>query len=300
MKNTVNKTTVNAYAKINLYLDVINRRGNGYHDIESVMQSISLHDVLTVEFIHSSNNEIVLTSSDPSLPCNEKNLAFRAARLMADKLELRDYKIKIDIEKHIPVAAGLAGGSADAAAVFTSLNSLLNFPLTTEELCRLGASLGADIPFIIRGGCMTAQGIGDILTPCTSLTDAFILVVRPTESVSTAEAYRKIDETGLCCRKAAVSLENMIKALKKHEISEVSSAAYNVFEEVIPKSSEVFKLKKTLDENGAAFSMMSGSGPAVFGVFTHDEYAIKAADQIKRLGYESEICRPVNVLKSKK
>lgn len=288
------KTTVNANAKINLYLDVVGRRENGYHDIESVMQSVSLHDTVTVEFIHSSNKTITLSCSDASLPRDEKNLAYRAALRLLEKASVQSYNVNIHIEKRIPVAAGLAGGSADAAATLKALNSLFPSPLSTDALCELGASLGADIPFIIKGGTMTARGIGEILEPCPSLANVVILIVRPKESVSTAEAYRKIDENGLASKKSKHSLSDMTTALENGELNEISRAAYNIFEAVIPTSSEVFTLKKTLDENGALLSMMSGSGPSTFGIFKNETDAKIAAEAISAIGYKSEICTPVN------
>lgn len=288
------KININAYAKINLYLAVTGRRENSYHDIESVMQSVSLHDVVTVSSEPCEEARILLTCSDASLPTDRRNLAYRAAELYQSAVNAPKSCVKINIEKRIPVAAGLAGGSADAAAVLIALNALSSAPMTTSELCKLGARLGADVPFVIRGGTMTARGIGEVLAPCSTMTNAPILIVRPRESVSTAEAYGKIDEKMLFS--SPKSLDGMTSALASASLDEISRAAYNVFEEVLPSETEVFRLKSLLTENGAVLSMMSGSGPSVFGIFKDEHGAKAAASAAKMLGYESELCYPVTAV----
>ncbi len=285
------KININAYAKINLYLAVTARRENGYHDIESVMQSVSLHDVVTVSSEPCDEARITLTCSDASLPTDRRNLAYRAAELYLGAAKASECCVKIAIEKRIPVAAGLAGGSADAAAVLIALNALSSEPMTTSELCELGARLGADVPFVIRGGTMTARGIGELLAPCCAMPNAPILIVRPHEAVSTAEAYGKIDEKQLFS--SPKSLEGMTSALASASLDEISRAAYNVFEEVLPRETEVFRLKSLLTEKGAVLSMMSGSGSSVFGIFRSEADAEAAASAAKELGFESELCFPV-------
>lgn len=285
------KININAYAKINLYLAVTGRRENGYHDIESVMQSVSLHDVVTVSTEPAEENVIVLSCSDASLPTDRRNLAYRAAELYLGVTGITKTKVTVHIEKHIPVAAGLAGGSADAAGTLIALNALSPRPLPTKALCDVGARLGADIPFVIRGGTMTALGIGEILSPCEPMPEYPILIVRPNESVSTAAAYAKIDESGLFS--SPKSLDGMTSALRSGSLDAISDAAYNVFEEVLPADTEVFRIKSVLEANGAAHSMMSGSGPSVFGIFKDEKTATAAADAVRALGYESELCYPV-------
>ncbi len=285
------KININAYAKINLYLAVTGRRKNGYHDIESVMQSVSLHDIVTVSSEPCNEARILLTCSDASLPTDKRNLAYRAAELYQSAVNAPKSCVKINIEKRIPVAAGLAGGSADAAAVLIALNALSSAPMTTSELCKLGTSLGADVPFVIRGGTMTARGIGEVLAPCSAMPNAPILIVRPKEAVSTAEAYGKIDEKRLFS--SPKSLDGMTSALSSASLDEISQAAYNVFEEVLPSETEVFHLKSLLTEKGAVLSMMSGSGPSVFGIFRNVADAEAAAYAVKELGFESELCFPV-------
>ncbi len=285
------KININAYAKINLYLAVTGRRENGYHDIESVMQSVSLHDVVTVSAEASEESSITLTCSDPSLPTDSKNLAYRAAQTYLNVTGMDHVAVKIHIEKHIPVAAGLAGGSADAAGTLIAINALSSRPLPTKALCDIGARLGADIPFVIRGGTMTALGIGEILSPCEPMPEYPILIVRPKESVSTAAAYAKIDENSLFS--SPKTLDGMTYALLSGSLESIAGAAYNVFEEVLPEGTEVFRIKSILEANGAALSMMSGSGPSVFGIFNDEDTAKDAADALRAVGYESEICYPV-------
>lgn len=288
------KTTVNAYAKINLYLAVTGRRANGYHDIESVMQSISLADKITVELTDDDGGRsITLSCTDTTLPTDGRNLAHRAAMAYLDRVGKENASVKINIEKHIPVAAGLAGGSADAAGTLTALNMLYGSPLSLSELADLGATLGADIPFIIYGGTMTARGIGEILEPCPALQNVTILIVRPKESVSTAAAYAKIDELGLFSADG-YTLDAMTEALSSGSVAAVAKAAYNVFEEVLPEQTEVFRLKKALLDSGALLSMMSGSGPTVFGLFDSSDAALAAQRTVAALGYESELCVPKN------
>ncbi len=286
--------SINANAKINLYLAVTGRRENGYHDIESIMQSVSLHDVVTISTEPAKENEIILTCSDPSLPTDGKNLAYRAASLYMSAVGITSLRVRIHIEKHIPVAAGLAGGSADAAGTLIALNALSPHQLPTKLLCELGARLGADIPFVIRGGTMTALGIGEMLTPASEMPDCPILIVRPKESVSTAAAYAKIDEKRLFS--SPKPLSGMQDALRSEDLSAIADAAYNVFEKVIPEGSEVFRIKSVLAECGASLSMMSGSGPSVFGIFRDEKTAADAAERIRALGYGTELCRPVPAL----
>lgn len=289
------KTTVKAYAKINLYLAVTGRRPNGYHDIESVMQSVSLHDTVSVELTPTdTGRNILLSCSDTTLPTNEKNLAYRAAAAYLDATGMDNVAVHIAIKKNIPIAAGLAGGSADAAGTLMALNELSDHPLDKEALAAIGAKLGADIPFIIYGGTMTARGIGEILTPCPPLCNAVIVIVRPKESVSTAAAYKMIDERSLFG--SDVPLSAMTDALGDGSIHRVADAAYNVFEAVLPDGTEVFGIKRLLTENGAVLSMMSGSGPSVFGLFEDEKTAAAACDAVSRKGYGYEICHPLSSL----
>ncbi len=278
-----------AYAKINLFLSVRGRRPDGYHDIESVMQTVSLGDTVTVDAEAAEGSEIALTTTDPALPTGEGNIAYRAARAFLDEVHA-SARVRIHIEKNIPVAGGLAGGSTDGAAVLRGLNGIFGSPMGADELCRVGASIGADVPFCIVGGTAATYGIGEIVEPTAPLPDCIVLIVRPHESVSTAEAYRKID---MLRGRDEKPMGDMLSALGGGRLDGVISSAYNVFEKVMPKDSEVFRVKDALCSCGARLAMMSGSGPSVFGIFGDEASADAAARALSALGYDSVKTRPV-------
>ncbi len=280
---------LSAYAKINLFLDVKARRADGYHDIETVMQTVSLADTVTVEAERAKSVEISLTATDPALPTGEGNIAYRAALAFLDGAGLAA-RVRIHIEKNIPVAGGLAGGSTDGAAVLRGLNETFGFPFGEEELCRIAAEVGADVPFCVVGGTAAAYGKGEIMVPQPPLPDCAVLIVRPHGSVSTAEAYRRIDALPAASH---ASMEDMLAPLGRRDLDRVLSSAYNVFERVIAPDSEVFAVKKELCRRGARLSMMSGSGPTVFGIFDGAEGAREAARAVRELGYGSALAFPV-------
>lgn len=277
-----------AYAKINLFLSVRGRRPDGYHDIESVMQTVSLGDTVTVDAEAAEETEIALTVTDPALPTGEGNIAYRTARAFLDEVHTAA-RVRIHIEKNIPVAGGLAGGSTDGAAVLRGLNDIFGSPMGAYELCRIGARIGADVPFCIIGGTAATYGIGEIVQPTPPLPDCIILIVRPHESVSTAEAYRKIDMLRYGDEKP---MGDMLSALGGGRLDGVISSAYNVFEKVMPGGSEVFRVKDALCSCGAHLAMMSGSGPSVFGIFEDASSAERAASALSSLGYDSVVSRP--------
>ena len=279
----------NANAKINLYLAVTGKRSDGYHDIESVMQTVSLCDTVTLDIEPSEKKSVTLTCSDPALPTDSRNIAVRAAELFLLH-HPADVSVRIHIEKRIPVAAGLAGGSTDGAAVLNMMNDSFGDPFTLDELCGLGAALGADVPFCIRGGTAVTKGIGEIIEPCAEMPDAAILIVRPHEKISTAEAYRRID--GLQ-NVTVPPLSDMIDALAAGSPGMIARASYNVFESVLDEGSEVHRIKAVLSETGAGAVMMSGSGPSVFAMYESAEAAERGKDAAFDLGYEAAITYPV-------
>lgn len=284
--------TLAAHAKINLFLDVVGRRADGYHDIESVMQTVSLADTVTVSVSDGRGEPAIsLTVSDPRIPSDGRNLAWRAAEKIISVSGVRD-SISINIEKRIPAAGGLAGGSTDAAAVFSALNALYGSPIESDTLIRIGAELGADIPFCLVGGTVETLGIGERLTPLSPIPDCDILIVRPHETVSTAEAYGKID--ALPALPPHPSLSDMKDAIASGRLDDIARAAYNIFEKTMSPDSEIHMIKRALDERGAAMSMMSGSGATVFGIFSDRDDADAASDALLKLGYESVCARPVN------
>jgi len=285
------KLTLNAPAKINLYLDVVSKRDDGYHDIESIMHTVSLCDVITVEL---GGDKISLASNFPHVPTDEKNIAYKAARAFFEKTGIKE-GAKIFIEKHIPVASGLAGGSTDAAATLKALNELCSFPLSNYELMDLGATLGADVPFCIAGGCAVCEGLGERMTALQPIKGQTVLVVRGGEGVSTPKAYGMIDAAyGDKVNERHGKFDESINALKNNSIGGVISSAYNIFEEVIlPVHSCAKKIKEILNENGAVFSMMSGSGPAVFAFFKDNKSATLAASAVRKIGARAFICETV-------
>ena len=290
--------TLNAYAKINLYLDVVSRRANGYHDIKGIMQKVSLCDTVSLTLSPSGKNEIVISCSNPAIPTNEKNIAYKAADAFLSRFTDQAYKVEIAIEKRIPAAGGLAGGSTDAAAVLCGMRALLGIPKIKQELLELGASLGADIPFCCSDGSMITEGIGDILSPAPSLSNSIVLISNSGESVSTPEAYKKLDEIYNCFSDTqfdADRFDMLCKGLETNDTESVCKAMYNVFEDVVlkekPKAAEA---KKTMLSLGAVGAMMSGSGPTVFGIFKDKNAAKCAHKALIELGCDTHICTPIN------
>lgn len=282
------KLTVYAPAKINLYLDVVSRRENGYHDIESIMHTVSLSDEITVELTDSGIN---LSSNFPHVPTDERNIAYKAAKAFFDATGIES-GANIHIEKRIPVASGLAGGSTDAAATLKALNHLSGEPLSSDELLSLGAALGADVPFCIQGGCALCRGLGEIMTPLPSLKGKTVLITRGGEGVSTPKAYGLIDELyGEDVNRSHRNFDLAIEAIKTNSFGNLVNSAYNIFEEVIlPTHSTASKQKAILTEHGAELCMMSGSGPSVFAFFKNSREANIAAAAVRKIGARAFIC----------
>ena len=286
-----------AYAKINLHLDVTGLRPDGYHSVTTVMQSLSLCDVLTISDIKiTDKTSFSLSCNKEGVPCDESNLAIRAARLFCKRVGI-SLSAHIDIEKNIPMAAGMAGGSTDGAAVLRGLNKATDEPLSTEELCELGSKLGADLPFCIVGGTRYADGRGDILRDFPKMPDCSILVVCEGEGVSTPWGYRLLDTTynnfsdGAYTPKDVSALQN---ALTKGDIYAVANNIYNIFEApVLAHRPVAAKVKEILAASGAIGAMMSGSGPSVFGIFDSDNRLNQAAKALSDQGFTPYICRPV-------
>jgi len=283
--------TIAAPAKINLYLDVISKREDGYHDIESIMHTVSLSDQITLELTDGS---IEITSNFPHVPTDEKNIAYKVAKAYFEHIK-KSMGVKIHIEKHIPVSSGLAGGSTDAAATLKGINILMGEPLNLNELIELGAKYGADIPFCITGGCVKCEGLGEKMTSLPTLRGQKVLIVRGGEGVSTPKAYGLIDEMyGDRVNSRHGNFNNAIEAIQKENVSAVISSAYNIFEDVIlPIHSVAKQIKDVLLENGASLSMMSGSGPAVFGFFKDNISVNNAASAVRKLGARAFICETI-------
>ena len=266
------KITRKAYAKINLGLDVLRRRENGYHDLRMIMQTVDLYDVITME--KTKEEGIRLTSNVPGLACDESNLICKVAKLMTETCSLSDGFI-FHLEKNIPMAAGMAGGSTDAAAVFHGINELCDLKLSKEELCGLGVKIGADVPYCIMGGTYLAEGIGEILTPLPSFPETPMVVLKPAFDVSTRYVYENLHANEL---KEHPDIDGQIRALKEGDVHLLAELMGNVLQNVtIEKYPQIREIKERMLQLGSFGSMMSGSGPSVFGLFDTAEKAGEAA-----------------------
>ena len=280
-----------AYAKINLFLDVVGKRSDGYHDILSVMQTINLYDELKLCLIKDTSGFSFEVDSR-EIPNDESNLVVRAAKLMIDEYKIKE-SFKISLIKRIPAGAGLAGGSADCAAAIKGINRLMNLNIEPDELIDIGKSLGADVPFCMIGGTCLAQGVGEILTPVAPHPDCVIVLAFPNIHVSTKDIFGKL------CSKAQKSnrqkLENILSSLCNNELTGVALSLYNVFTDLTGKDFPIItKLIEKLEDGGAIGASMTGSGSAVFGYFEKESLA---ASVMKTLAGDAAtyLVRPVNI-----
>ena len=280
-----------ACAKINICLDIVGIRDDGYHEIRSVMQCVAFGDDVTVGV--SEEKGIHLTCSDSSLPTDEKNLAYKAALAF---FEYTDTYLDIDVyvKKNVPDKAGLAGGSADAAAVLRALNRLSEINLSDEELRKIAERIGSDVVFCVSSDPSFVSGRGEIIEECGGLPDCYIVLAKSDDGMKTPEAYRALDELYGDYSSRNGGAEKCRDAMYG-ELSEIKEHAFNIFESVIiPKRPAVQSLKDSLYESGAVLAMMSGSGSAVFGIFEDEECAIAAEKKIKESGAFAVSCRPLS------
>ncbi len=294
-KNMEDDMEIRACAKINLYLDVTAKRSDGYHEIVSIMQSVDLCDLVRVT-VHAQKQGGIVLRCDGGLPCDARNLAYRAASAYFEGNV--PCEIEIDVQKHIPAEAGLAGGSTDCAAVLRALN--LQFGKYSEqELIALGASLGADVPFCLVGGTQITRGIGEIMQPCVPMPDCYIAIARGGEGVSTPQAYRALDDLygDFAAQKegSEARLSRLLEGMQSGDLAQMTRGMYNVFESVVlPVHSVANALKQRMLDGGATFAMMSGSGPSIVGIFADREAAQKTCDHIAAQGVAAFVCKPVN------
>ena len=265
-----------APAKLNLTLDVGEKHHDGYHDVTSVMTSAALHDVITLEC--GLGEGITVTCSDPQLACDETNLAYRAARLFFDHFGIECDGVHIHLEKHIPMQAGLGGGSSDAAAVLRGLRRLYAPNMKLRELERISIRLGSDVPYCICGATTLVLGRGEQLIRQSPLPECWFVLCKPEESYSTAAMYGRIDAEQPQCH---VDTEGMLAALQQGDLSAAAARVSNIFEYVLPENSAVEPIRSRLRELGAAAACMSGSGSAVFGLFDSADAAEKAVEAMK-------------------
>lgn len=271
---------IEARAKINLTLDVVGKRPDGYHELRTIMHEIPLCDELTLDFAARGLN---CTSNLPYIK-NDSNLALRAARSFYERTGI-DEGLDIYIEKHIPVGAGLGGGSADAAAVFNALNDRHGNPLSKDELIEIGAKLGADVPFCMAGGCALCEGIGERMTPLPTLPQCYIVLVKPAASLSTADMFARLDRMG----KNALhpDTDACIDALRSGNLAGLAKRMFNSMESAAGRVAEIGEIKNELLRLGALGACMSGSGSSVVGLFDNRCVAESAADGCR--GYRREV-----------
>lgn len=278
----MNELTIHAHAKINLGLDVIGKLENGYHELKMIMQTLNLYDKLT--FSRREDSNIILTSNLSSLPCNDNNLIIKAAKLMTERFHLTQ-GVDIKLSKHIPIAAGMAGGSSDAAVTLKAMNELFDLGLSLKELMDLGVTLGADIPYCLLEGTALSEGIGEILTPLPAMPKCNILIVKPNVNVSTKFVYQNLKLTNETIHP---DIDGMVDAIKQNDLSGILSRLGNVLETVtIPKCPKVAEIKSEMLELDALGSLMSGSGSTVFGIFPNHATAKAAYDKFKKGPYRS-------------
>ncbi len=274
---------LNAKAKINLYLDVTGKRADGYHLLETVMHTVSLCD--TVTLTKTCRSGIEISCSDPLIPCNEKNIAYKCAAAFFNKTGISSRGVSIDIIKRIPSQAGMGGGSADGAAVLTGLDRLFETRLSEGELISIGARIGADIPFCIKGGCGYCTGIGEIIEPLPAICGC-VLIGKGQAGISTAEAFGKIDSLG-----SGIGITGIKKIFGNvSSLTDIAPFCRNIFDDVTSLE-EVTDIKRIMTENGAVCSAMTGSGSAVFGLFESENVASKAQEVLKQKNYFTALCR---------
>lgn len=272
----MNTISLNAFAKINLGLDVVRRREDNYHEVRMIMQTIRLYDKLTIQMIEQ--DEIQLETNLSFLPTNENNLVYKAANLLKEHYKIKT-GVHITLEKHIPVAAGLAGGSSDCAAALVGLNRLFYLNLTKQELMKHGVTLGADVPYCIIRGTALSEGIGEILTPLPPTPDCFVLIAKPPIHVSTKFVYENLNVDAL---ERHPDIDGILSSIKEGNLLGIASRMENVLETVtIPEYPVIGQIKEIMKKCNALNSLMSGSGPTVFGLFEKREDAEKAYELCK-------------------
>ena len=281
---------VEANAKLNLTLDVLGRRPDGYHDMRMIMQSVELADLLDIK--RSGSGELRVSTNLHFLPNNAKNLAAQAALRWWEAQGNASQGLDITIDKHIPVCAGMAGGSSDAAAVLRALNELEGAGLSPAQLARIGERVGSDVPYCVTGGTALAEGRGEVLTPLPPLPPCWVVLCKPEFSISTPALFAKIDSVKLRCRP---DTQGVIAALEARDLVGVARRMYNVFEDALPERqrSRVNDIKNVLIQCGALGASMSGTGPTAFGLFDSEALAREAQERLTGVGGEVFLTRTV-------
>jgi len=268
-----------AMAKINLGLDVIRKRDDGYHEVRMIMQTIKMYDVLDIR--KKKTQGISLSTNLPYVPSDEKNLVYKAAKLLMDEFDIKE-GISMRLFKFVPVAAGMAGGSSDAAAAFVGINRLFRLGLSQEELMERAVQIGADVPYCIMRGTALAEGIGEKLTPLPAMPEGYVLIGKPGINVSTKTAYENLN---LAAIEQHPDIDGMIRDIRNKDLYSMTEKMVNVFEPGLMKKYPVIQeIRDFMEEKGALKAMMSGSGPTVFGIFDSKEKMNAAAAALKKTG----------------
>jgi 4-diphosphocytidyl-2-C-methyl-D-erythritol kinase len=283
------KITENAYAKINLSIDIVSRMENGYHSMRMIMQTVSLHDTIDID---CTPGEGIGVSTDLKyLPNDDRNIAARAAAVFFAHTGIKDYRTEIVIQKRIPVCAGLGGGSTDGAAVLRGLNSIFNAGLDQKTLEKLAEAVGSDVPFCIAGGTALAEGRGELLRDIEPLPDCHIVICKPGFAISTPELFKKIIVDKISLRP---DTDGIMNALTGASLGNVARRMYNVFEDVLPKGTgAIGEIKSSLLDHSALGAVMTGTGSAVFGIFGDIDDAREAYKDLKRSYKECYLTQPV-------
>lgn len=276
-----------AYAKINISLDVIGKREDGYHLLKMIMQTIDLYDLITINRCKSGIN---ITTNKPFVPNDERNLAYKAAKLFLDYCNIKD-GVDINIRKSIPVAAGMAGGSTDAAAVLNAMRDIYNSDISDEELLKLGLKIGADVPFCMVGGTALCEGVGEVITPLKSFSNNILVVVKPPFGVSTKEVFQNLDISKVYRHP---NTELLIEGIENNDLTLVCENMKNVLENVTLRKHILLRdIKNEMTRMGALGTLMSGSGPTVFGFFEDMLRAQHCYDKFKSKYNEVFITRTI-------
>lgn len=273
-----------ARAKINLGLDVLRRREDGYHEVKMVMQTVNICD--RIEFTQLLEDEIRVVTDKDELPVDEHNLIYKAAKLMKDTFGIRQ-GVFVKLEKNIPIAAGMAGGSTDAAAAIHGMDRLFSLGLSLEEKQKLGVKIGADVPYCLMGGTALSEGIGEVLTALPAVPKAYLVIAKPDINVSTAFVYGNLHADRLTRHP---DIDGMVDSIRKGDLLGITGRMENVLETVTVKQYPIIEeMKEFLKEQGAANALMSGSGPTVFGVFQKEETARKAYEAMRQRGFTEQV-----------
>lgn len=281
--------SLKAYGKINLGLDVLRRRDDGYHEVRMIMQTVGIYD--RIDLIYKETPGITVETNLYYLPDNENNLVYKAAKLLMDEFHVQK-GVHIRLRKYIPVAAGMAGGSSDAAAVLFGVNKMFSLGLTTEQLMDRGVKIGADVPYCVMRGTALSEGIGEILTPLPVPPQCQVLIAKPGISVSTKFVYENLHANELRPEQHP-DIDRMMEAIKQKDLYGIADRFGNVLENVtIPAYPVIQEIKDLMLEQGAIGALMSGSGPTVFGLFTNPKAAAKAHEEM-RFGAGAELAKQV-------